>query len=138
LILFSHNLKQGIKVIKNYALLDAIYCYPDELSQVWMNLISNAIHAIKTQGVIEISTSEDANYQIISIKDSGSGIPKELQEKIFDPFFTTKKSGEGSGLGLDIVKKIIEAHNGKIELKSYEYGTTFTIYLSKNLKGEIK
>ena len=107
LILFSHNLKQGIEVIKNYASLEPIFCYPDELSQVWMNLISNAIHAMNNSGKLEISTYEDENYQIVSIKDNGHGIPKELQEKIFDPFFTTKKSGEGSGLGLDIVKKII-------------------------------
>lgn len=136
LILFSHNLKQGIEVTKNYTSLDAIYCYPDELSQVWMNLISNAIHAMNSQGRLEISTLEDEKYQIVSIKDSGCGIPKELQEKIFDPFFTTKKSGEGSGLGLDIVKKIVEAHKGKLELQSDENGTIFTVYLSKNIKGE--
>jgi PAS domain S-box-containing protein len=138
LILFSHNLKQGIEVTKNYSNLDAIYCYHDELSQVWMNLISNAIHAMNNEGKLEISTFQDTNYQIISIKDNGSGIPKEFQDKIFDPFFTTKKSGEGSGLGLDIVKKIIKAHKGKIELQSDEYGTTFTIYISKNLEGEKK
>ncbi|WP_298753478.1 PAS domain-containing sensor histidine kinase [uncultured Arcobacter sp.] len=138
LILFSHNLKQGIEVTKNYTSLDAIFCYPDELSQVWMNLISNAIHAMDNQGKLEISTSENTNYQIISIKDSGCGIPQELQKKIFNPFFTTKKSGEGSGLGLDIVKKIVDAHNGKIDLQSDEHGTIITVYLSKNIKGETK
>jgi PAS domain S-box-containing protein len=136
LILFSHNLKQGIEVSKNYGFLSPIFCYSDELSQVWINLISNAIHAMKNSGKLEISTYEDDNYQIVSIKDNGYGIPKEIEEKIFQPFFTTKKSGEGSGLGLDIVKKIVEAHKGKIEFQSDENGTIFTIYLSKNLKEE--
>jgi PAS domain S-box-containing protein len=136
LILFSHNLKQGIEVAKNYSSLKPIFCYPDELSQVWMNLISNAIHAMNNSGKLEISTYENSDYQIVSIQDNGYGIPKDMQNKIFEPFFTTKKSGEGSGLGLDIVKKIIEAHNGKIELQSDENGTLFTIYLSKNLKGK--
>ncbi|WP_419765407.1 MAG: ATP-binding protein [Arcobacter sp.] len=136
LILFNHNIKQGIEVVKDYAQLNPIYCYPDELSQVWMNLISNAIHAMKTSGKLEISTFENKDFQIVSIKDNGSGIKDEIKEKIFKPFFTTKKAGEGSGLGLDIVKKIIEAHEGKIEVQSDENGTTFTIYISKNIKGK--
>ncbi len=138
LILFSHNLKQGIEVVKNYTYLEPIFCYADELSQVWMNLISNAIHAMDNSGRLEISIFEKDDYQVVSIKDDGCGITKEIQEKIFDPFFTTKKSGEGSGLGLDIVKKIVKAHNGKIELQSDENGTIFTIYISKNIKGEHK
>jgi signal transduction histidine kinase len=138
LILFSHNLKQGIEVVKDYSSLEAIFCYSDELSQVWMNLISNAIHAMNNSGKLEISTFEDEEYQIVTIKDNGCGIEKEIQEKIFEPFFTTKKSGEGSGLGLDIVRKIIDAHDGKIELQSDKNGTIFTVYLSKNIKGEIK
>jgi PAS domain S-box-containing protein len=138
LVLFSHNLKQGIEVIKEYSSLEPIFCYPDELAQVWMNIISNAIHAMKNSGKLEISTYEDTNYQIILIKDNGVGIPKEIQSKIFEPFFTTKKAGEGSGLGLDIVKKVVDAHKGKIELHSDENGTTFTIYLSKNLNKENK
>jgi len=136
LILLKHNLKQGVEVTKNYSKLGAIYCYPDELAQVWMNLISNAIHAMNNQGKLEITTFEDENYQIVSIQDNGCGIKKDLQDKIFDPFFTTKKSGEGSGLGLDIVKKVVEAHKGKIEFQSDENGTIFTIYLSKNLEGK--
>ena len=134
LILFSHNLKQGIEVVKNYTSLEPIFCYPDELAQIWMNLISNAIHAMNNSGILEISIYENDNYQIVAIKDNGYGIPKEIQNKIFEPFFTTKKSGEGSGLGLDIVKKIINAHNGKIEVQSDENGTIFTIYISKNVK----
>lgn len=134
LILFRHNLKQGIEVVKNYKQLKPIYCYPDELSQVWMNLVSNAIQAMANSGKLEISTFENKDFQIVSIKDNGSGIKEEIKEKIFKPFFTTKKAGEGSGLGLDIVKKIVEAHDGKIELDSDENSTTFTIFISKNIK----
>ncbi|MEA1917849.1 MAG: ATP-binding protein, partial [Campylobacterota bacterium] len=133
LVLFSHNLKQGIEVIKEYENLEPIFCYSDELAQIWMNLISNAIHAMSNQGTLTISINEDEEYQIVSIKDSGCGIPQEIQNKIFEPFFTTKKSGEGSGLGLDIVKKIVDAHKGKIDLNSSELGTKFTIYISKNI-----
>ncbi len=135
LILFSHNLKQGVAVVKEYKDLDAIFCYSDELSQVWMNLISNAIHAMDNNGTLTVRLDEDEAYQIVSIIDTGIGIPLEIQEKIFEPFFTTKKSGEGSGLGLDIVHKIIEAHDGKIELNSDENGTMFKIYISKNIEG---
>ena len=97
LILFSHNLKQGIEVVRNYSSLESIFCYPDELSQVWMNLISNAIHAMNNSGKLEISTYENSDYQIVSIKDNGNGISKDIQDKIFEPSFTTKKSGEESG-----------------------------------------
>ena len=136
LVLFAHNLKQGIDVIKEFDDLEPIYCYPDELSQVWMNLISNSIHAMNNEGQLKINIYEEDSYQVVSINDTGGGIPKDIQEKIFEPFYTTKAAGEGSGLGLDIVKKIVEAHNGKIELNSDNIETTFKIYISKNLNNE--
>ncbi len=131
LTLLHHNLKQNIVVIRHFEPLEAIFCHPDELSQVWMNLIQNAIHAMNNQGTLTISISADKNYHTVSITDTGTGIPSTIQKKVFAPFFTTKPSGIGSGLGLGIVKKIIEAHNGKIWFDSNETGTTFYVSIPK-------
>lgn len=94
------------KLLKNLIiLLPLIQCYPDELNQVWTNLIHNALQAMEYHGSLTIqATQSDADIKV-SITDSGQGIQPEIMSKIFQPFFTTKPRGEGSGLGLDIVKK---------------------------------
>ncbi|UCH14037.1 MAG: PAS domain S-box protein [Bacteroidales bacterium] len=130
LTLYHNQLKQGIDVVKNYDELPKVSCYEDEMNQVWTNLIHNAIQAMDYKGVLSISTKNKGDHVFISFADNGSGIEKDIQEKIFEPFFTTKKQGEGSGMGLDIVKKIIEKHDGKITFKSeIGKGTEFNIYL---------
>jgi signal transduction histidine kinase len=129
LILYQNLLKKGIKVTKTYARVPSLLCYPDELIQVWTNLIHNAIGAMDYQGNLNIDVSENKQYVVVAITDSGCGIPDEIQDKIFDPFFTTKPIGEGSGLGLDIVRQIIEKHQGTIELTSQPGCTTFKIWL---------
>ncbi|NEP14375.1 MAG: response regulator [Symploca sp. SIO2C1] len=131
LTLYQNQLRHGVEVIKNYDYsLPAIFCYPDELNQVWTNLIHNALQAMDNKGNLTIEvTRQDANIRV-SITDSGKGISPEIQPKIFQPFFTTKPPGEGSGLGLDIVKKIIDKHQGQIEVESVPGKTTFTVYLS--------
>jgi signal transduction histidine kinase len=106
-----------------------VFCYPDELNQVWTNLIHNALQAMNYQGTLTIDVTTQEQQVKISITDSGQGIPEEIKTKIFEPFFTTKPPGEGSGLGLDIVKKIIDKHQGKIEVESVPGKTTFTFYL---------
>jgi len=133
LVLFNHNLKQGIEVVRKFDDVEPLYCYSDELSQVWMNLVSNSIHAMPNGGILAIAIYDENEYQVVSISDTGHGIPKDIQQKVFEPFFTTKKSGEGSGIGLDIVKKVVDAHGGKIELHSDTNGTEFKIYISKNV-----
>jgi len=135
LTLYQNQVKKGVEVIRHYAELPPVLCYPDELNQVWTNLIHNALQAMDYQGTLTIDVTTTIDQQAkISITDSGSGIPEEIQSKIFKPFFTTKPPGEGSGLGLDIVKKIIEKHHGQIEVKSIPGQTTFTIYLPINIK----
>ena len=129
LTLYRNQLKQGVEVIKNYADLPPVLCYPDELNQVWTNLIQNALQAMDNKGTLCIDVKQDNANVLISISDSGKGIPPEIQQKIFEPFFTTKPAGEGSGLGLDIVKKIIEKHEGEITVESVPGKTTFTISL---------
>ncbi|HAJ61670.1 MAG TPA: serine/threonine protein kinase, partial [Cyanobacteria bacterium UBA8543] len=134
LTLYQNQLKKGVEVIRNYTDLPPMLCYPDELNQVWTNLLHNALQAMDYQGTLTIDVTAIEQQAKVSITDSGSGIPEEIQSKIFEPFFTTKPPGEGSGLGLDIVKKIIEKHHGKIEVKSVPGQTQFTIYLPMNLK----
>jgi signal transduction histidine kinase len=130
LTLYHNQLKQGVEVIRNYEVnLPLITCYPDELNQVWTNLIDNALQAMKNKGTLKIDVRNQDNQLQVSITDSGQGIPPEVLPKIFQPFFTTKAVGEGSGLGLDIVKKIIEKHQGKIEVESIPNKTTLTVFL---------
>jgi len=129
LTLYQNLLKQGVEVIKNYAEIPPILCYPDELNQVWTNLIHNALQAMNYRGTLTIELTAQDYQAKISITDSGHGIPEEIKTKIFDPFFTTKPAGEGSGLGLDIVKKIVDKHQGKIEVESIPGKTTFNVFL---------
>ena len=137
LTLYHNKLKYGINVVKNYEQLPSVWCYPDELNQVWTNLIHNALQAMDNKGTLTIQLSKQDQFAVVNITDTGIGIPDDIQNKIFDPFFTTKPSGEGSGLGLDIVKKIIDKHKGKIEFQSEIGKTTFTVSIPIHLTGEI-
>jgi two-component system, NtrC family, sensor kinase len=137
LTLYQNSIKQGVEVVQNYADLPVIYCYPDELNQVWTNLIHNAIQAMDNKGTLTIEVTQEGGFAKISITDSGQGIPEEIKSRIFEPFFTTKPPGEGSGLGLDIVRKIVKKHQGEIEVNSVPGKTTFTVSLSMNLQPDI-
>lgn len=136
LTLYQNQIKQGVDVIKKYPEHTVqITGYPDELSQVWTNLIHNSLQAMNNSGelVIEIQDT-DPEFVRVTIADNGPGIPEEIRDKIFTPFFTTKPAGEGSGLGLDIIRKIVEKHKGKIEFEStMGKGTAFYIFLRRTL-----
>ncbi len=128
LSLYHHQIKQNIEVIREFGNIPEIDAYPDELVQVWTNLVHNAIQAIKGKGRLFVKTECNDSFLTVSIGDTGTGIPENIREKVFNPFFTTKKAGEGSGLGLDIVKKIIEKHDGRIYFESeINVGTTFFV-----------
>ncbi len=129
LTLYQNQLKQGIEVIRNYQELPPIRCYFDELNQVWTNLIHNGLQAMNNRGTLTIDAREQNGCILVSITDSGQGIPEDVKAKIFQPFFTTKPPGEGSGLGLDIVRKIVEKHRGMIDFESIPGQTTFTVSL---------
>jgi predicted ATPase/signal transduction histidine kinase/tRNA A-37 threonylcarbamoyl transferase component Bud32 len=129
LTLYQNQLKQGIEVIRNYQDLPPMRCYFDELNQVWTNLIHNGLQAMNNRGTLTIDTREQNGCILVSITDSGQGIPEDVKAKIFQPFFTTKPPGEGSGLGLDIVRKIVEKHRGMIDFESIPGQTTFTVSL---------
>ena len=100
-----------------------------ELNQVWMNLIDNAVDAVGETGTITISAEATQDHITITVQDDGPGIPEEVRSRIFDPFFTTKAMGKGTGLGLDIVHKIITRHGGSIEVESEPGSTTFAVHL---------
>lgn len=133
LTLYSNQLKKGIEVIRRFEDIPQVECYPDELNQVWTNILHNAIQAMNYSGTIEIELKKLDQNIVVSFTDSGSGIPEDIKDKIFDPFFSTKPAGEGTGLGLDIVNRIIEKHTGKIEFDSVPGKTTFRILLPLKL-----
>ena len=130
--IYHNRIKQNIELCRNYQDLPQVCCYPDELIQVWTNLIHNAIQAMKDGGKLTIFGSTKNNGVTITIQDTGLGIPPEIIDRIFEPFFTTKSVGEGSGLGLHISKKIIEKHRGNIAVSSQPGQTRFSIWLPFN------
>ena len=130
ILLLNHELKNKISLKENYSRLPMIMCYPDSINQVFMNILLNSCQSIKEKGTITVETKTVDDNIVISISDTGEGIPKENLDKIFEFGFTTKKFGAGTGLGLALSKKIIEEHSGKIEAVSeVGKGTTFTITL---------
>ena len=114
--LIRHETKNKIDIVKNYGKIPPIKCYPNMLNQVFMNILVNAAHAIKNKGIITIDTDYKDNNLIVKIRDNGCGIKEP--DKIFFAGYTTKSAGVGTGLGLAISQKIIEKHNGKINVKT--------------------
>lgn len=130
LTLYQNQMKRGIELSTSFEEVPMILGYSDELSQVWTNLIYNALQAMDFVGKLDVSIKQINEEVLVSVTDSGKGIPKENLDKIFEAFFTTKEAGEGTGLGLSITKKIIEKHQGRVEVESeVGKGTTFKIYL---------
>jgi len=144
LILLRSNIPVNISVIKEYNADGNIECFPGKLNQVFMNIFSNAIHAIKAKQPMSqdekltITTTDTPEKGVeIRIKDTGKGMSAEVKQKIYDPFFTTKEVGEGTGLGMAIVFNIIKEHSGKIEVISEEgKGSEFIITLHNSIPGK--
>lgn len=134
--ILSGELKNRIKIIKNYEEVPRVWCYASQINQVLVNILANAAQAIEGNGRIWIhlstqkATAETPRYIRLSIQDSGAGIPREVVEKIFEPFFTTKDVGQGTGLGLSISYGIVQNHGGDIQVKSQVgKGTEFIVTL---------
>ena len=129
LTLLGYKLREkNIEITKKFAEdLPDVPAYVGELNQVWTNIIDNAIYAAPKGGQLIIETCKEPKDVKVKITDNGPGIPKEIQSRIFDPFFTTKKVGDGTGIGLDIVNRIIKRHNGEIKLNSEPGKTEFSI-----------
>jgi len=130
LTLVHHETKNRIEVVRDFGDIPEIECFPDQLNQVFMNILVNAAHAIEGKGKITITTRSNAGSVILTFLDTGKGISPENLVKIFDPGFTTKGVGVGSGLGLAICYRIVKEHGGRIEVQSeLGRGSTFTITL---------
>ena len=133
LMILNPEIKNRIKIDKDYIAKREIECNPGQINQVFLNLLSNAAQAIESKGTISIKTREDEDHMFISIKDDGSGIPANVLNKIFDPFYTTKDVGKGTGLGLSISYSIIKNHDGRIDVNSTPgKGSEFTVVLPFN------
>jgi len=130
LTVLRHELRDRIRVHKDFDELPKVRCDNTRMSQVFVNLILNATQAIKGDGDIFITLREEGNLVRCTIRDTGSGMSPEVRAKIFDPFFTTKPVGQGTGLGLSISYGIVEQHGGRIEVESEPgRGSSFTIWL---------
>jgi signal transduction histidine kinase len=130
LTLLHHETKRRIEIVREYGDLPRIECYPNQLNQVFMNVLSNSLHAIDGEGRITVRTRREQDHVVVEIEDTGRGIPQGSLARIFDPGFTTKGVGVGTGLGLSITYSIVRKHEGRIEARSEAgKGTTMTITL---------
>lgn len=129
LTILKHQLKKkSIEVQKDFGEnLPKILAFPGELNQVWTNLLDNAIDAMDEGGILKLKTYVQRDRVFIEITDNGPGIPDDVKSKIFDPFFTTKGIGKGTGLGLEVVRRIVDHHKGSIEVDSVPGRTTFKV-----------
>jgi len=128
LTIMNHKLKRGVTVIRDYAPgLPKVLANGSELNQVWTNLIDNAADAMNGYGKLTIRTARENDFVLVEIADNGPGIPPEIKSRIFDPFFTTKGVGEGTGLGLDIVNRIVKNNHGQINVTSAPGDTRFQV-----------
>ena len=105
--------------------------YPGELNQVWTNLFENALDACANGGQVTVRAHAEGEWVQVEVEDNGHGIPPDVQARMFEPFYTTKAVGQGSGLGLDVVKSILRRHQGRVEVKSQPGQTIFTVSLRK-------
>jgi signal transduction histidine kinase len=130
LTILNHKLKQGVVVQRDYQGVPLLVnSFGSELNQVWTNIIDNAIDAMRGKGELRVRTYRDDKCVVVEIGDNGPGIPEEVQPRIFEPFFTTKGVGEGTGLGLDTVQRIVKKHQGNIQVSSKPGETRFQVWL---------
>ncbi len=130
LTILNHKLKRGVVVKRDYQRVPfLVNSFGSELNQVWTNIIDNAIDAMGGQGELRVRTYRDDNCVVVEIGDNGPGVPPEVVPHIFEPFFTTKAVGQGTGLGLDTVQRIVKKHGGNIQVSSKPGDTRFQVWL---------
>ncbi|SDS29947.1 ATP-binding protein [Microlunatus soli] len=130
LVMLSHKLR-GVEVVRQYdPAVPEIEAYAGELNQVWTNLIDNAVDAMAGEGTLRVGTTVDGDHVMIEIGDSGPGMPAEVEARAFDAFYTTKDVGKGTGLGLDIARRIVvERHGGTITIDTRPGATVLRVRL---------
>jgi signal transduction histidine kinase len=130
LVMLAHRTPKGVTVVRDYGPdVPAIQALAAELNQVWTNLITNALDAMDGQGTLRVSTRLARDAVVVEVGDTGPGMPPEVAEHVFDPFFTTKGVGQGTGLGLDISRRIVERHRGDITVSTRPGETVFRVRL---------
>jgi signal transduction histidine kinase len=130
LTILNHKLKRGVAVVRDYEKIPLrVNSFGSELNQVWTNIIDNAIDAMGGKGELRVHTYRDDSCVVVEIGDNGPGISPDVQTHIFEPFYTTKGVGEGTGLGLDTVQRIVKKHQGNIQVTSQPGDTRFQVYL---------
>jgi signal transduction histidine kinase len=130
LTMLNHKLKKGITVQRDYGRIPfLVNSFGSELNQVWTNIIDNAIDAMNGSGELRVRTYRDETCVVVEIGDNGPGISPDVQTHIFEPFFTTKGVGQGTGLGLDTVQRIVKKHRGSIQVNSKPGETVFQVFL---------
>jgi signal transduction histidine kinase len=130
LTILNHKLKKGVTVHRDYGSVPLLVnSFGSELNQIWTNLIDNAIDAMGGKGELRLRAYRDDDCVVVEIRDNGPGIPEEVEPHIFEPFFTTKAVGEGTGLGLDTVQRIVKKHRGSIQVRSKPGDTCFQVLL---------
>ncbi|MCU1271115.1 MAG: cyclic nucleotide-binding protein [Acidobacteriaceae bacterium] len=130
LTILNYKLKHGVAVQRDYQRVPLLVnSFGSELNQVWTNIIDNAIDAMQGKGELRVRTYRDDGFVVVEIGDNGPGISPDVQPHIFEPFFTTKKVGEGTGLGLDTVQRIVKKHRGNIQVTSKPGDTCFQVWL---------
>ncbi|MGH9500687.1 MAG: ATP-binding protein [Terriglobales bacterium] len=135
LTILNHKLKKGVAVKRDYERVPLMVdSFGSELNQVWTNIIDNAIDAMGGQGELRVRTYRSENCVVVEIADNGPGIPPEVVPHIFEPFFTTKGVGQGTGLGLDTVQRIVKKHGGNIQVDSKPGDTRFQVWLPLSKK----
>ena len=130
LTILNHKLKRGVTVQRDYQKIPLLVnSFGSELNQVWTNIIDNAIDAMGGNGELRVRTYREDDCVVVEIRDNGPGISPEVRPHIFEPFFTTKGVGEGTGLGLDTVQRIVKKHRGNIQVQSKPGDTSFQVWL---------
>lgn len=135
LSVYQSQIRQNTELVCQFEKLPPVQGRPQELAQVWTHLIHNALQAMAYKGKLTIGLKRAGDEAVVSISDTGGGIPDGILGRIFEPFFSTRPAGEGAGLGLDIVKKIVERHGGRIEVRTVVgVGSTFSVHLPLRLR----
>ncbi len=129
LVILGHKIaERRIEIVREYdRSLPQVDAHAAELNQVWTNLLDNAVAAANAR--VTIRTYATVEFLVVEVEDDGAGVPPEIAERVFDAFFTTKEPGEGTGLGLDIARRIVVRHHGDLKLKPVESGACFQVLL---------
>ena len=138
LAILGHKLRGGVTVVREYGdELPLIEAHAGELNQVWTNLIDNAVDAMDGQGTLRVTVARERDGVVVEVADTGSGMPQEVADRAFEAFFTTKDVGQGTGLGLDIARRVVEdRHGGSIDIQSGSSGTVMRVWLPPRPAGQ--